>query len=152
MYLLCSVGVLHPGQKFVVNLNQSVAQLNHYKSDCLSSGFSSSECQPFLASQVFDDGFIQRFGPRILGKKKVENYSKKTLLWKELLKYTCNSCVAAARRKWRGWFFWCISWCILSLLLFTRSLLGFLSSSQSASLWHSGRPFGKKIYSFLKNR
>ena len=59
-------GVLHPGQKFVVNLNESMVQLNHYKEDCASSHLSVTECQEvFLPSKVFDDRFTKRFGSRL---------------------------------------------------------------------------------------
>ena len=60
-------GTLHPGQKFVLNLNESMVQLNHYKEDCASSRLSVTECQEvFLSSKVFDDRFAKRFGSRLL--------------------------------------------------------------------------------------
>ena len=64
--ILSFAGVLHPGQKFVINLNESMVQLNHYKKDCASSQLSAKECQEvFLPSKVFDDRFTKRFGSRL---------------------------------------------------------------------------------------
>ena len=66
-----ALGVLHPGQTFVVNLDRSLVQLNHYKEDCLSTKLSREECQSvFLPSKVADDRFRQRFGFQL--QKKVE--------------------------------------------------------------------------------
>ena len=62
-----ALSVLHPQQKFVVNLKEDMVQLNHYKMSCLKTKHSLEQCKNiFLSSKVEDTRFIREFGPRVI--------------------------------------------------------------------------------------
>ena len=65
-----ALSVLHPQQKFVVNLKEDMVQLNHYKMSCSKTKHSLEQCKNiFLSSKVEDTRFIREFGPRVIHRR-----------------------------------------------------------------------------------
>ena len=62
-----ALSVIHPQQKFVMNLKEDLVQLNHYKLSCLSAQLTLEQCRDtFLSSKVQDTRFRTRFGSQVI--------------------------------------------------------------------------------------
>ena len=82
-----ALSVLHPQQKFVVNLKEDMVQLNHYKMSCLKTKHSLEQCKNhFLSSKVEDTRFISEFGPRVIHRR--EQVLKELVKFKSPLQNT----------------------------------------------------------------